>query len=270
MSHRFSPVGLVLAAVLLSVTISDVHAAPAPDQRSVAPPPQARHLSYDATSVATLQTRVRYTTLVVLPPREQIMDVLCGDKEYWRVGGVNNIAYIKPAQADIKTNINILTASGNVYSFVVTETSGSATPPDLKVYIEPTDTNMLGALQDTPKFVPASEVEGFRRSAERARQEADQRMAEFRGNYPGTLRMDYRFDRLKDPFRIEAIWHDGQRTYLRLGASAWPTLYERLDGKPSVVQYETRDGGLYVVSKVVDEGYLQVGKAKTSFRREGR
>lgn len=269
MSHRLSPIGLVLTA-LLSISFVQAHAAPAPDQRAVAPTPQARHLAYDATSVATIQTQVRYTTLIVLPTTERIMDVLCGDKEYWRVGGVNNVAYIKPAQPNIKTNVNILTASGNVYSFVVSETSSSATSPDLKVYIEPTDTSMLGALQEAPKFVPASEVEGFRRAAERARQEADQRIAEFRGGYPATLRMDYRFDRLKDPFKIEAIWHDGHRTYLRLGASALPTLYERLDGRPSVVQYETRDGGLYVVSKVLDEGYLQVGKAKTSFRREGR
>jgi hypothetical protein len=269
MSRRFSSTGVVLAA-LLSIGVDHVHAGPDFDQRAATPAPQARHLTYDARSVVTLQTQVRYTTLIVLPTTEQIMDVLCGDKEYWRVGGVNNIAYIKPAQPNIKTNVNILTASGNVYSFLVSETSGSTTPPDLKVYVEPTDTDMLGALQNAPKFVPASDVESFRRDAERARYDADQRVADFRGSYPGTLRMDYRFDRLKDPFKIEAIWHDGQRTYLRLGASALPTLYERLDGKPSVVQYETRDGGLYVVSKVLDEGYLQVGNAKTSFRREGR
>src|SRR5258708_3533223 len=56
--------------------------------------------------IVRLKTRLRYTTLIVLPKTEQILDFTCGDKELWVVNGNQNLAYVKPARAGARTNLN--------------------------------------------------------------------------------------------------------------------------------------------------------------------
>jgi hypothetical protein len=47
-----------------------------------------------------------------------------------------------------------------------------------------------------------------------------------------------------------------------------PALYELKDGKPNLVQFEFRDG-TYIAAKVLDSGYLAIGKQKLAFVRAG-
>ena len=84
-------------------------------------------------SLIPLQTRLRFTTMIVLPDDEEILDVVCGDRDFWVISATQNIAHVKPAKAGAETNLNLVTASGAIYSFLLTEKSG---PPDLKVYVE--------------------------------------------------------------------------------------------------------------------------------------
>jgi len=93
-----------------------------------------REVSASARSLITLQTRLRYTTMIVLPEGEEILDVICGDKDYWVISATQNIAHVKPAKEGAATNLNLVTASGTVYSFLLTERNGT-TSPDLKVYV---------------------------------------------------------------------------------------------------------------------------------------
>ena len=46
-----------------------------------------------------------------------------------------------------------------------------------------------------------------------------------------------------------------------------PTLYEVRDGKPNLVNFEYKDG-VYVAEKVIDRGYLAVGKSRLLFVRK--
>ena len=39
--------------------------------------------------VIPLQTRLRYTTMVVLPEGEDILDVLCGDRDFWVISAMH-------------------------------------------------------------------------------------------------------------------------------------------------------------------------------------
>ena len=106
-----------------------------------------------------MKAKVRFTTLIVLPKQEQILDFTCGDKEFWIVNGSQNFAYVKPAKPGSRTNLNLITASGNIYSFVLSEVSEAAdSEPDLKIFIEPKDESMLSAANGQPRFVsgPAS------------------------------------------------------------------------------------------------------------------
>src|SRR5918996_365209 len=100
---------------------------------SVAQETGIRHVSASASSLIPLQTRLRFTTMIVLPDDEEILDVVCGDKDFWVISATQNIAHVKPAKEGAATNLNLVTASGTVYSFLLRE--GKNAQPDLKVYV---------------------------------------------------------------------------------------------------------------------------------------
>ncbi len=74
-------------------------------------------------------------------------------------------------------------------------------------------------------------------------------------------------DRAQDPpFNVEAMWHDGQFTYLRSHAQESPALYEAVDGDPTLVAYDLTEDGLYIVRRILDSGWLQIGKRRAIWR----
>ena len=241
-----------------------------------APPPlAAKVVPYGERDVVRINTKLRYTTLIVLPKNEQILDFTCGDKDYWVINGSQNFAYVKPAKAGAQTNVNLVTVSGNVYSFVLVEVSEpSDAAPDLKVFVELKDESMLHAASGPPKFVSAQELENYRQQVAVAKDETrqvkqasqaavDSGISRFISN----VRFPYRFEAGKKPFFVRAMYHDDKFTYIQARPEETPTLYEIKDGKPNLVNFEYKDG-VYVIDKILDRGYLVVGKQKLGFVRE--
>jgi type IV secretory pathway VirB9-like protein len=72
--------------------------------------PGIREVTASDRSVIPLSTRVRYTTMIVLPDGEDILDVICGDRDFWVISAVHNVAHVKPAKAGAETNLNLVTA----------------------------------------------------------------------------------------------------------------------------------------------------------------
>src|ERR1051326_3145150 len=93
------------------------------DQSALQEAQVAKVIPYGEKDVIPVKTKLRYTTLIVLPKTEEILDFTCGDKEFWVVNGNQNFAYVKPAKLGAQTNLNLVTASGNIYSFVLSEIS---------------------------------------------------------------------------------------------------------------------------------------------------
>jgi type IV secretion system protein VirB9 len=216
-----------------------------------------------------LQTRLRYTTMVVLPDGEEILDVICGDRDFWVVSAAQNVAHVKPAKAGAETNLNLVTARGTIYSFLLTEKSGTSTP-DLKVYVNAGEESAVGP----QKYYSAAEVERIRaetaeakKAVERAEQRATETVALERQQYPTRIQFAYRTPKYEKPFLVRAIWNDGQFTYLRSDATELPALYELKDGKPAVVNFQVQGHGTYVVPKLLDSGYLALGAARFAFER---
>jgi type IV secretion system protein VirB9 len=228
-----------------------------------------REVSVSSRTLVPLQTRVRYTTMIVLPEQDEILDVICGDRDYWVISATRNIAHVKPAKAGAETNLNLVTASGAIYSFVLTE---KAAPPDLKVYVASDD----GRPTPAPRLYTAAHVEALeaRLSEARAVVEATERRATeaaaaYRQRYPTTLQFPYIAPTYGRPFFVRAIWHDGEKTYVKTDAKELPAIYEVVDGKPSVVTFQV-DHGTYVVPKVLDRGYLAVGDRRFPFEQVER
>ena len=68
---------------------------------------------------------------------------------------------------------------------------------------------------------------------------------------------------------MRANWHDGQFTYVKTDATELPALYEVKDGTPALVNFQVHSG-TYVVPKVLERGYLALGKAQFAFAEQGR
>jgi type IV secretory pathway VirB9-like protein len=228
---------------------------------------EARTVKYAAKDIVLIKAKLRYTTLIVLPQNERILDFVTGDKDFWVVEGTQNFCYIKPAKQGISTDVTLITAAGNVYSFLVKEV-GESDEPDIKVFIEPKDQSIVQAMNAPPKFVPSSEVEGLRVQAAVATAHAEKDKETFRADYPvKSLKFDYGFDKDKKPFLVSAIYHDDRFTYIRSSAQEKPTLYEVKDGSPNLINFDLKDG-VYVIPKVLDSGYLVIGKHRMDFKRQ--
>ena len=165
----------------------------------------------------------------MLPANEEILDFTVGDKDFWIVNGIHNLCYLHPAQTGIRSNMNLVAASGRVYSFLLFEISSQPdVDPDLKVFVEPREESTLGAMSGRVEFVRASEVEAYKQEAVEARAEvaravenADsrihQQLEKYRREYLGKLRFDYAYKpkAAKEPFLVSAIYHDDRFTYIK-------------------------------------------------------
>jgi type IV secretory pathway VirB9-like protein len=237
---------------------------------SVSSAQTSRDVTFNERSVIQVNAKLRFTTMIILPEGEQILDFVCGDKDFWVVSGAENLAYVKPAKAGAQTNLNLVTGSGRVYAFLLTE--GTA-EPDLKLYVVADDSATRSA--GAPRFVPAAQVDDARRQAEETRQEAlatkaaaakalEEGMNHFRATYPTTLRFPYLFKAHEKPFNVSAIFHDGTFTYIRADTQELPSLYEIRDGAPNLVNFQV-ENGLYVVPKVMERGYVAIGSHRFTF-----
>src|SRR5579862_870999 len=115
---------------------------------AAAPPaevqPATKVVHYGEKDIVQIKTKILNSTLIILPRTEKILEFVTGDKEYWIINGSENFAYVKPAKAATQTNLNLITASGNIYSFVLKEISEQPDAvPDLKVFVEPKDQSLI-------------------------------------------------------------------------------------------------------------------------------
>ena len=240
----------------------------------------ARVVKYAKEDIVPVRARLRFSTLIVLPENEEILDFTTGDKEFWIINGAHNLCYIHPAQTGIRSNLNLITAAGHVYSFLLTEISNDPNAePDLKLFIEPKESSGVSGNIALQGYVRAGEAEAYKKELETLRSDTDKQIREaqaqvaeqiskFRANYQTKLHFDYSLSQkaAQDPFLVSAIYHDDNFTYIQCAAHEKPTLYEMKDGKPNLINFELQNG-VYIVPKVLDNGYLTVGKKKLTFTR---
>jgi hypothetical protein len=197
-------------------------------------------------------------------------------------GRTTSATYIHPAQAGIRSDLHLITASGHVYSFLLTEISNEPTAePDLKLFVEPKEESSVGGNSLLQGYVRAGEAEAYKKELDALHAQTDERIhaAEarateqidrFKTDYSSKLQFDYRLDKKgsQEPFLVSAIYHDDSFTYIKCAAREKPALYEIKDGKPNLINFQL-ENGVYIVPKVVASGYLVIGKKKITFTRRG-
>ena len=280
---------LITLAAVLMLTATSLTAQDTPQEETPAAEPSVILVGDNPDQIIRVRSRVRHTTVIQLPGRENILDFVVGDSEYWHLTGAANLAFLKPISEGVSTNVALVCESGRIYSFLVSEQPGQ---PHLVVRIasaaESDPRISPGAHQ--PAFVARDQVEAYQQMAEQARmtagaaqaeaeqqivavqQQAEAEISSFRADYPTRLKFPYRLQdkALKWPFLVEGMWHDGQFTYLRSNAQESPALYEIKEGKPALVAYDLNEDGLYIARHLLGDGWLQIGKEKAQWKLDRR
>jgi len=228
----------------------------------------ARTVRYHSQDIVAIHAKMKYTTLIEVPPTEKIMEAATGDKDFWVVDVVGNFCFVHPAKAGISSNLNLITDKGNIYSFTLQDISGTAETPDLKVLIAPADRSSIVASAGPAQYVPAAQLQQSKQDLAALQSHVTQAVDEYKSTYPLALKFDYTYKTNEAPFDIQSIYHDDKFTYIKTNAPEKFSIYEMKDGKPDLVTYDLRDG-TYIIPKVMDSGYLELGKKRMDFTRKG-
>src|SRR5467141_1943097 len=261
--------------VLVALSFISLEATPV-----FADPAGARTVKYSQQDIIPVHAKLRFSTLIVLPQNEEILDFATGDKEFWIINGSHNLCYVHPAQAGIRSDLHLITSTGRVYSFLLTEISNdSSAEPDLKLFVEPKDQSSIGGGTALQGYVRASEAEAYKKELEALHAQADgqthaaeaqvaEQVNKFKADYQKKLQFDYELDKTaaREPFLVSMIYHDDAFTYIKCAAPEKPALYEIKDGKPNLINFQV-ENGVYIAPKVVEDGYLVIGSKRATFKR---
>ena len=269
------PVSIGLGLLLASCQL---HAAT--DPHPLQPSAPRTVIVTEAETPPQVRAGLLQSTLIVLPAEEKVANVFAGDTVNWIFDGghvASRFISVKPKTTNAATDIHIISDHGNEYTLQLKEVSSDPDPHfDSKVFLNPGDQAGKDRLAQLPVFVPAAELDKAKqeaaaaKSAQTAELKAEQTKAEqYRSEYPGTLHFDYVWDEKKGKeLGIQQIWRDDKFTYLRGQFQETPALYEVKDKKPSLINFDF-NGGLYTVPKLLENGYLAIGKQKVEFHRVG-
>ncbi len=257
------------AVVFLTLAASaSVAAPPRPADQTTTAGESARTVQYHAQDIVPIHAKVKFTTLIVVPPTEKIMEAATGDKDFWIVDVVGNFCFVHPAKQGISSNLNLITDKGNIYSFTLQDVSGTSAAPDLKVMIEPADRSSIVASSGPSQYVPAAQVQQMQQQLAQVQGHIGQAVDEYKAAYPLSLKFDYSYKANEAPFNIQSIYHDDRFTYIKTNASEKFSVYDMKDGKPNLINYDLREG-TYIIPTVLQNGYVELGKKKMDFARKG-
>ena len=238
------------------------------------------------TAPPVIRTSLNESTLLELPAEEKVATVFGGNTDDWifNAGHVaSRFISVKPKAAAAKssTNVHIISDHGNDYTLELREVSADQAGEgfDSTVFLVQTDQDAQKKIADAPVFIPAAEVKEKEERLERevaqaqAAAAADKRTAEvaqekYQSTYPSNLHFDYSWDRSRArALGVRQIWDDGKFTYIQGKFEEPPVVYELKDKKGSLINFDFANG-LYTVPKLLQNGYVSIGKARVEFHRQ--
>jgi type IV secretion system protein VirB9 len=145
--------------------------------------------------------------------------------------------------------------------------------------VEPKEGSGIAANTGLRGYVSAGEAQAYKKELETlraqtaeqiqtAQTQAAEQVNHFRSTYATKLQFDYLLHpkTALEPFLVSAIYHDDAFTYIKCAAREKPALYELKDGEPNLISFQF-EKGVYVAPKIIDTGYLAIGKKKMVFVR---
>jgi len=249
-------------------------------------PKAPRTVEVNHTSAAPIiRTSLNQSTLLELPAGEKVATVFGGNTDDWlfNAGHVpSRFISVKPKTTAAKssTNVHIISDHGNDYTLELREVSGDSDASfDSTVFLTATDPDAQKKQIEAPVFVPVAEVKekeerlekeaaDANAAAQAEKASAQHAREQYEATYPSNLHFDYTWDQKKARvLGVRQIWDDGKFTYISGKFEEPPVVYELKDKKGSLINFDFANG-LYTVPKLLQDGYVAIGKAKVDFHRE--
>jgi hypothetical protein len=108
------------------------------------------------TDLPVIHAQKGFSTLIEFPADQKVLQVTCGDKEFWVVEGTGRFLHVKPAKEGIVTNLNVVMEGDIVYAFILKEISGTGgvtARADLQVTINPVkDLALAASLEESERL----------------------------------------------------------------------------------------------------------------------
>ena len=235
-------------------------------------PIASRTVQYHSQDIVPIKAKLKYTTLIQVPPTEKIMEAATGDKDFWIVDIVGSFCFVHPGARGNQHQPQPHHGQGkHLQLHAVGCDFESGLQPDLKVIVVPVDASNIVASQGIPA------VRSERRSCSRCRgqlanlqQHVESTVDEYKSSYQTQLKLRLCLRGQQRPIR-----HPDDLTTTTSSPTSRPlrrrkfSVYEMRDGKPNLINYDLRDG-TYIIPKVMDNGYVELGKKKMEFsKRKG-
>lgn len=188
--------------------------------------PRVKIVEYNPLAIVTIKQAIGYSTHIQLAADEEVIDIAAGDTLAWEVAPSGNHVFLKPKEADGRTNVAIVTTK-RPYQFVVDVLPKEKLP----------DSDMTLFLVFMYPEDPAVKV---------AEAKTVDQTGAFRTALKDSVVMkntNYEACRRNRQINPTAVWDDGRFTYMRFRAGqSLPTVQAILaDGKEAMVNY--RMGG---------------------------
>ncbi len=249
-------------------------------------PKAPRTVEVNHTSAAPIiRTSLNESTLLELPAGEKVATVFGGNTDDWlfNAGHVpSRFISVKPKTTAAKssTNVHIISDHGNDYTLELREVSGDSDASfDSTVFLTATDPDAQKKQTEAPVFVPVAEVQekeerlekeaaDANAAAQAEKTSAQHAKEQYEATYPSNLHFNYTWDQKKARvLGVRQIWDDGKFTYISGRFEEPPVVYELKDKKGSLINFDFANG-LYTVPKLLQNGYVAIGKARVDFHRE--
>lgn len=254
----------------------------AAEQKMLADIPSTdRVIAYHLHDIPVIHVGIRYVTVLSLPEGEKIAGIFVGDSDNWTIQHAESIVTVKAGGIGIRTNLNIVAESGNSYNFLLEEVSHKpGEQVDISVRLNNSDSGMASAVKAKPQFVSYDELEkakaaeatavaALQREKSNMRIEAKKDLENAQIQAANDIRHDFTWkgNKQSKDFGLKAIYTLNGFTYFEAHPQEAFAIYETKDKADSLVQYSMSPDGRYVVPKVINDGYLKVGKSKIEFHR---
>lgn len=246
----------------------------------------ARNVSYHFGSAIPVYTQRHWATIIYLDKTEKIIDVLMADKDNFEIHVEKNVNFVTintkaDSAAGAKTNLSLVTISGNIYTTAIYDVSGNPDGhADSQVNLDVSaDQEMKAAMNAPPKFVPAEQVaelstalKAAQESLVAAKKQMEEKLATqadvAHSEAIKQVQSGYTFNKAKgEPFKVYSITDDGKFTIVKTHAKESFAVYQVKDGKPVAINIFPDPDGTIRLDRIVDSGYFQIGKKKASFTR---
>jgi hypothetical protein len=246
-----------------------------------------RKVIFHEDDIVPVNMQLGFDLQINFPKGEILKDARCANVDFFEVNASGNVLFIHAKdipdgkEGGKKTTVNVVTSSGVVVPFIVNEISRvRGAQADLRVDLKYASETNIVQFQNQPALVPAEKIAEEKSLNDKLQKQLQESLSRQKFLIDSAaLReiadLDLNGYELYDKKGKEEflgkihVTRDKKWTFIQVDSQDAPTVLEIKDNKPVKVPVELHEGK-YVITKLLNEGELRLGKSSIKFRYVGK